>query len=60
MQREVVEGKSRYDGRTLAEWAPQIVDEIVRVWDPVRVILFGSMARGDDGPDSDRRLSPVR
>ncbi len=50
---EVRDGKATYDGRTLAEWVPEIVEQIVRVSDPERVVLFGSVARGDDGPDSD-------
>lgn len=52
-------GKARYEGQTLAEWAPKVVDEIVRGFDPVQVILFGSVARGDDGPDSDLDLLVV-
>ena len=31
----------------------EIVDAFVRVADPRRIILFGSHARGDAGPDSD-------
>lgn len=50
---EVVDGKSVYDGKKLAEWVPQIVADIVRAFDPLQVILFGSVAQGDDGPDSD-------
>lgn len=50
---EVVDGKARYDGRTLAEWVPEVVSDLVAACDPVRIILFGSLARGDDGPDSD-------
>ncbi|MGQ0742867.1 MAG: nucleotidyltransferase domain-containing protein [Acidimicrobiales bacterium] len=50
---EVVDGKVRYDGRTLAEWVPEVVADIVDACGPLRVILFGSVARGDDGPDSD-------
>lgn len=53
------EGKARYDGRTLAEWAPQIADEIAQAFDPVKIILFGSVARGDDGLDSDLDLLVV-
>jgi predicted nucleotidyltransferase len=56
---EVAGGKARYDGRTLAEWVPQLVDDIVRKFDPVQIILFGSVARGDDGPDSDIDLLVV-
>ena len=32
---------------------PAAVAEIVRAVDPVRVILFGSVARGEEGPESD-------
>jgi predicted nucleotidyltransferase len=31
----------------------------VRAFDPLKVILFGSVARGDDGPDSDLDLLVV-
>jgi len=34
-------------------WLPAMVGRIVRLVDPVRVILFGSRARGDARPDSD-------
>ncbi len=50
---EVVDGKAVYDGRTLAAWVPEIVADLVDACDPVRIVLFGSVARGDDGPDSD-------
>ncbi len=50
---EVVDGKVVYDGRTLAEWVPDVVRDLVGECDPLQIILFGSVARGDDGPDSD-------
>jgi predicted nucleotidyltransferase len=50
---EVIDNKVRYNGRTLAEWVPQVVDDLIAARDPLQVILFGSVARGDDGPDSD-------
>jgi predicted nucleotidyltransferase len=50
---EVVGGKVRYDGRTLAEWVPTVISDLVAAFAPVQVILFGSVARGEDGPDSD-------
>ncbi|MFQ5720663.1 MAG: nucleotidyltransferase domain-containing protein [Acidobacteriota bacterium] len=31
----------------------QIVERLKRAYDPERIYLFGSKARGDDGPDSD-------
>lgn len=34
-------------------WLPAIVGRIVRLVDPVRIILFGSRARGDARDDSD-------
>ncbi len=49
----MVKGKIRYNGRTLADWAPAVVTDLSRACDPLQVILFGSVARGDDGPDSD-------
>lgn len=48
-----MDGKVRYDGRTLAEWVPDIVADLVAECDPLQIILYGSVARGDDGPDSD-------
>lgn len=50
---EVIDGKARYDGRTLAEWVPTVIADLVAICDPLQVILFGSVARGEDGPDSD-------
>ncbi|MBU6428484.1 MAG: nucleotidyltransferase domain-containing protein, partial [Cyanobacteria bacterium REEB65] len=34
-------------------WVPEIVGRIVRSFSPERIILFGSLARGEAGPDSD-------
>ncbi|MGH9063658.1 MAG: nucleotidyltransferase domain-containing protein [Acidimicrobiales bacterium] len=56
---QVRDGKALYEGRTLAEWVPEIVDAIVAASSPSQVILFGSVARGDDGPDSDIDLMVV-
>jgi predicted nucleotidyltransferase len=56
---EVRDGKAYYDGRTLAEWVPDLVTRLVEGFSPERVILFGSVARGDDGPDSDIDLLVV-
>ena len=41
------------------ELIQEMVDRIVRDFDPVKVILFGSQARGDAGPDSDVDLLVV-
>jgi len=39
--------------QSLRSLVPAAVADIVRAAEPVRVILFGSVARGDEGPDSD-------
>ncbi|MCX7017075.1 MAG: nucleotidyltransferase domain-containing protein [Candidatus Sumerlaeota bacterium] len=45
---------------TVAEtYLPIIRDRIVRDFDPIRLILFGSQARGDAGPHSDIDLLVV-
>ena len=54
-----VDEQERYDGKTLQELWSSVVDEIVGAVDPTEVILFGSVARGDDGPDSDIDLLVV-
>ena len=54
-----VDEQGRYDGKTLQELWPSVVDEVVGAVDPVEVILFGSVARGEDGPDSDIDLLVV-
>jgi predicted nucleotidyltransferase len=56
---EVAEGRVRYDGRTLAQWAPDVAQRIVDRCGATRIVLFGSVARGDDGPDSDLDLLVV-
>lgn len=48
-----------HDDRTAAEWVPEVVDRVVAALDPSRVVLFGSVARGDDGRDSDIDLLVV-
>ena len=50
---EVRDGKATYEGRMLAEWVPDVVRRLVQRFDPSRVVLFGSVARGDDGRESD-------
>jgi predicted nucleotidyltransferase len=56
---EVRDGKAIYDGRTLAEWVPEVVARLVERFNPLRVVLFGSVARGDDGSESDIDLLVV-
>ena len=38
------------------EWLPTILERIVPRFDPIRIILFGSHARGTPRPDSDLDL----
>lgn len=45
--------QGRYDGRSLREWPPDVLAKIVTSVDPTEVILFGSLARGEEGPGSD-------
>ena len=52
-------GKVLYDGRSLVAWASRVADRIVERCDASRVVLYGSVARGDDGPDSDIDLLVV-
>ena len=47
---------SASDPATGESLLPTIVGRIVRLVDPVRIILFGSRARGDQRPDSDYDL----
>ena len=49
----------RWDGRTLADIVPLAVEQIAAALDPVEIILFGSVARGEDGADSDIDLLVV-
>lgn len=45
--------------RSIRKEIEEMVDRIVRQFQPERVILFGSHARGDGGPDSDVDLLVV-
>ena len=38
---------------TREEAIADITDKLVQFFQPIRIYLFGSAARGDDGPDSD-------
>jgi predicted nucleotidyltransferase len=55
----VTDGKALYEGRSLVAWAARVADRIVERCDASRVVLFGSVGRGDDGPDSDIDLLVV-
>ena len=41
------------------EWLPSLTERIVQHFDPLRIVLFGSHARGDARPDSDVDLLVV-
>jgi len=56
---EVVEGKAVYNGRPLADWVPDVIQRVFERTDALRVVVFGSVQRGDDGPDSDIDLLVV-
>ncbi|MCC6442981.1 MAG: nucleotidyltransferase domain-containing protein [Armatimonadetes bacterium] len=44
---------------TTAEWIPAIADRIIQHFHPVKIILFGSHARGSASMDSDIDLLVV-
>src|SRR3954464_6718584 len=56
---EVIAGKARYNARTLAAWVPNVIQRVFERTDAIRVVVFGSVVRGDDGPDSDIDLLVV-
>ncbi|MGI8663819.1 MAG: nucleotidyltransferase domain-containing protein [Acidimicrobiales bacterium] len=51
--------RGQWNGRTIREWLPDVVGDIVRAVDPTRIIVFGSVARGDDHAESDLDLLVV-
>jgi uncharacterized protein len=44
---------------TADEWIPVVVERLAREFEPLKIILFGSYARGDADPDSDIDLLVV-
>ncbi len=52
-------GPFLYEGRTLEEWIPSAVERVVERFDPLKLILFGSLARGEPNYDSDMDLLVV-
>jgi predicted nucleotidyltransferase len=55
-------GRSRlflYEGKTLYEWLHAVVERIMERFDPLKVIVFGSVARGEANYDSDIDLLVV-
>lgn len=49
----------RWYGKGIAEWVPEVVEAVVGALNPAKVILFGSLARDEAGPDSDIDLLVV-
>lgn len=45
-----------WNGRPVVEWIPEVVDDVVEGFGPARVMVFGSVARGDDDSASDLDL----
>lgn len=56
---ELVNAMVLYNGRSLAEWVPVVADRIFERCSAQRIVLFGSVARGEDGIDSDIDLLVV-
>jgi uncharacterized protein len=50
---DVQGNRALWAGRSLRAWADVLVDRLVADFDPAEIILFGSVADGTDGPDSD-------
>jgi predicted nucleotidyltransferase len=46
-------GRALWNGQSLAYWSKVLAVELAAAFDPVEIWLFGSVARGDDGGDSD-------
>lgn len=59
MGRHEVDGAGRYDGKSLEEWLDTVTEQVVAFAEPVQVVVFGSVARGEAGPDSDIDLLVV-
>jgi len=53
METELTKHEATTSAMTRDEAIAEITRRLVEVCQPVRIYLFGSVARGDDGPDSD-------
>ncbi len=51
--------RALWAGRTLRAWTDLLVERLVEDFDPAVIVLFGSVAEGNDGPDSDIDLLVV-
>ena len=49
----VRDNRAEWAGRLLRDWVPDLVAAIVDKFDPAKILLFGSVSDGTDGPDSD-------
>jgi uncharacterized protein len=45
-----------WNGRPVRAWVPEVVADVVRQFDPARIIVFGSVARGSEHESSDLDL----
>ncbi|MBI2168496.1 MAG: nucleotidyltransferase domain-containing protein [Actinobacteria bacterium] len=59
MSQQAVFADGRWNGKTLREWVSTAVGDVVREFNPAKVIVFGSVGRGDESPDSDLDLLVV-
>ena len=55
----VRDNRAEWGGRSLRDWVPDLVAAMVDNFDPVKILLFGSVSDGSDGPDSDIDLLVV-
>lgn len=49
----------RWQGRTIAEWLPEVIADVRETFDPLKIIVFGSVATGAWNADSDIDLLVV-
>lgn len=59
MPAPIVFRDGRYNGRTAREWLPDVVAALVAEADPLKIVLFGSVAAGTEARDSDLDLLVV-
>ena len=55
----VRDNRAEWAGRLLRDWVPDLIAVIVDRFDPAKIVLFGSVADGTDGPDSEIDLLVV-
>lgn len=51
--------REQLERQSAPNWIPVVVERLVREFQPERILLFGSQARGDARPDSDVDLLVV-